>query len=102
MLDTNLEIAFGTPIDEIVRKITQLEIERTVLLKEHDALSEERLEKVLEELKKLKKEEEDYRKTWESEKAEIQKTKDLKKKAPQRLRNRAKFKSASIVQTDRQ
>ena len=67
-------------LDEIVRKITQLEIERTVLLKEHDALSEERLEKVLEELKKLKKEEEDYRKTWESEKAEIQKTKDLKKK----------------------
>ena len=60
-----------TELDEISRKITQLEIERTVLVKEKDSLSKSRLEKIVEELDDLKKQELDLKTRWQKEKDEI-------------------------------
>lgn len=67
-----------TELDEISRKITQLEIERTVLVKEKDSLSKSRLEKIVEELDDLKKQELDLKTRWQKEKDEISHTKKLK------------------------
>ena len=67
-----------TELDEISRKITQLEIERTVLVKENDSLSKSRLEKIVEELDDLKKQELDLKTRWQKEKDEISHTKKLK------------------------
>ena len=67
-----------TELDEISRKITQLEIERTVLVKEKDSLSQARLEKIIQELNELKKQEDDLKTRWQKEKDEISETKKIK------------------------
>ena len=60
-----------TELDEISRKITQLEIERTVLVKEKDSLSKSRLEKIVEELDDLKKQELDLKTRWQKKKMKL-------------------------------
>ncbi len=66
-------------LDEVTRQKMQLEIERTVLINEKDALSKERLNKVLDELKVLSEKEASLKKQWEEEKAVIAKSKQIKK-----------------------
>jgi ATP-dependent Clp protease ATP-binding subunit ClpB len=67
-------------LDDITRRIMQLEIEKRALEKETDKSSKERLSALSDELKDLKKQEKSIRKQWESEKSELNKVKDLKTK----------------------
>ena len=65
-------------VDEVERKITQLEIERQALLKEKDRTARERLEKIEKELTDLKTSAEAMRAHWQKEKEAIQKIRSLK------------------------
>lgn len=67
-------------LDEVTRKITQLEIEKMALEKEKDFASKERLDKIILELKQLKEENSDLTNKWNSEKADINEVKEVKKK----------------------
>jgi ATP-dependent Clp protease ATP-binding subunit ClpB len=69
-----------TELDEITRKIMQLEIEKMALTKEKDQASKERLEKTVEELKTLKDEEKVLNSRWLKEKEDISSLKETKKK----------------------
>ena len=68
-----------TEIDELNRKILQLEIEKVALSKEKDQLSKERLQKIENELKELKNRYEELNTQWEQEKKEINRISDLKR-----------------------
>ena len=67
-----------TEIDELNRKILQLEIERVALSKEKDELSKDRLEKLVNELNELKEKNNALKEKWEKEKNEIKQNKKLK------------------------
>ena len=58
-------------LDDVTRKLMQLEIEKTALDKESDPVSKDRLKKIKEKIDYLKKEEKDLRKKWEEEKEQI-------------------------------
>ncbi len=64
-------------IDEVERRIIQLEIERQALDKEEDTSSRERLAKLLEELAELKEQRDHLKVSWQNEKAGIQRVRDL-------------------------
>ena len=68
-----------TEIDELNRKILQLEIEKVALSKEKDQISKERLLKIEAELSDLKLRYEELKNKWEKEKNEINRINDLKK-----------------------
>jgi len=68
-----------TELDELSRKIRQLEIEKSALSKEKDESSNKRLNKVEEELLKLKNQEEELTKKWKVEKENISSAKNIKK-----------------------
>lgn len=65
-------------LDNVHRKMMQLEIEKTALDKETDPISKERLEKIKIEIDSLKKKEKELRKKWDTEKALINKIKQKK------------------------
>ncbi len=67
-----------TELDELNRKIKQLEIEKVALEKESDDSSKKRLESIIESISKLKNEQEEMNKRWNKEKEEIAKAKSLK------------------------
>ncbi len=74
-----VEIAsMPTELDEVVRKITQLEIEKVALEKESDINSKERLKKLNEELSTFKTKEAEMRTEWDKEKHLIEKAKKTK------------------------
>jgi ATP-dependent Clp protease ATP-binding subunit ClpB len=64
-------------LDEVDRKVMQLEIEREALKKETDAASKERLARLEEELRDLKEESDALRAQWEAEKGGIGSLRDL-------------------------
>jgi len=66
-------------LDEVRRRVMQLEIEREALRKEKDKASQERLQKLEKELADLKEDQNRLRAQWEREKAAIYGTADLKK-----------------------
>ena len=65
-------------LDDVRRKIMQLEIEETALKKETDTLSVERLAKVTEEISEMKDKFNEMKAKWESEKAAINSVKNIK------------------------
>ena len=65
-------------IDEVQRKVMQLEIEREALKKEKDKASVERLKKLDKELADLKAEVKEKRVRWENEKKAISRIRDIK------------------------
>ena len=65
-------------LDDVRRKIMQLEIEEMALKKETDRLSMERLEKLSEELANLKDKFREQKLRWESEKSSVDEVKNLK------------------------
>src|SRR3954469_20421083 len=65
-------------LDEVRRRVMQLEIEREALRKEKDKASQERLQKLEKELADLKEEQDRLRAQWEREKAAIHGAADLK------------------------
>ena len=69
-----------TEIDEVERRIMQMEIERTALKKDHDTLSRERLAKIDSELAELKEKSSTMKAHWQNEKAIIRKISDIKQR----------------------
>jgi ATP-dependent Clp protease ATP-binding subunit ClpB len=67
-------------IDEVRRKILQFQIEQQGLKKETDAASQARLEKIEKELAALNEQQAAMKAKWESEKAIIQKVREVKSK----------------------
>jgi ATP-dependent Clp protease ATP-binding subunit ClpB len=67
-------------LDDLTRRIMQLEIERRALEKETDESSKSRLKTLITELADLKKQEHKIRDVWENEKKELGQVKDLKAK----------------------
>jgi ATP-dependent Clp protease ATP-binding subunit ClpB len=65
-------------LDEVARRVMQLEIEREALRKETDRASQERLQKLEKELADLKEEQQRLQTTWEREKQSIQRGRELK------------------------
>ena len=65
-------------LDEVQRRIMQLEIEREALRKEKDAASQERLSKLDKELADRKEEQRQLQTQWEQEKESIQESRNLK------------------------
>jgi ATP-dependent Clp protease ATP-binding subunit ClpB len=70
-------------LDEITRRILQLEIEREALRKEQDAASRARLSKLEEELSRLQAEASTLRQQWEQEKGGIEKLRQLRQELEQ-------------------
>ena len=70
-----------TEIDEIQRRMVQMEIEREALKKEKDSASRERLERLAAELAHLKEQRDRMRAHWEAEKKIIQEIRALKEEA---------------------
>lgn len=76
---TRMEIdSMPVVLDEITRKIMQLEIEKLAIEKEKDIGSKEKLEKITQELSKLKTEEQTLKSKWLEEKENINKIKEYK------------------------
>src|SRR4051795_8617670 len=70
-------------LDEIERRIMQLEIEREALRKETDASSRDRLSRLEKELANLKEDQTRLQAQWETEKAEISGSSNLKEQLEQ-------------------
>jgi len=67
-------------LDDIRRKIVQLQIEHEALKKETDEASKERLKKAEKQLAELQQQDKELSKRWESEKLDIDQIKELKQK----------------------
>jgi ATP-dependent Clp protease ATP-binding subunit ClpB len=67
-------------LDEVSRRVMQLEIEREALRKETDKASRERLERLEKELAELRSESDRLRAQWESEKGGVARHRDLREK----------------------
>lgn len=76
-LRTEIE-SVPAPIDDVRRKILQLDIEEQALKKESDGASKERLTNLLAEKEDLKKKEQELTAGWEAEKKEILRVKSIK------------------------
>jgi ATP-dependent Clp protease ATP-binding subunit ClpB len=74
-------------LDEIERKITQLEIERQALLKENDPASKERLERIEKEAGELRGSAAAMKVHWQKEKEEIQKIRVVKERIEEAKRS---------------
>ena len=70
-----------TELDELERRITQLEIERQALKKENDEISKTRLHKLEKEAADLSEKAQGLKAQWMNEKGLIQKSRELKEKA---------------------
>jgi ATP-dependent Clp protease ATP-binding subunit ClpB len=81
-------------IDEIERRIMQLEIERQALLKETDAHSKERRKQIEKELAKLKEDSSGRKARWQAEKQAIGKIRKLKEQIEQLKAEEQKFERA--------
>ncbi len=79
--ETKVEIeSKPSELDEIERKINQLEMERLALEQEKDLQSKVRLENLLKELTSLKEEKENLTNEWKKEKEELNEAKEIKNK----------------------
>ncbi len=81
-------------IDEIGRRIVQLEIERQALLRESDAHSRERLKGLESELARLREQSHSQKARWEVEKAAIGKIRELKAETEQLKADEQRFERA--------
>ncbi|HTR36161.1 MAG TPA: ATP-dependent chaperone ClpB [Bryobacteraceae bacterium] len=70
-------------LDEILRRIMQLEIEREALKKESDAASKDRLKKLEKEVADLKSESDALKAQWQAEKAGVQRLRALREQQEQ-------------------
>ncbi len=71
------------PIDDLERKIVQLEIERQALTRESDKASQERVQQVERELGDLREKSAGLKARWQQEKQSIQKIRELKERLEQ-------------------
>ena len=82
MIRTEID-SLPADLDEVNRKVMQLEIEREALRRETDAASRERLEKLENELADLRAQQANMRKQWESEKGSIDHVREIKEQIEQ-------------------
>ncbi len=99
-----VEIAsMPSELDEVTRKITQLEIEKVALKKESDNNSKERLAKLEEELGTFKAKQNEMQIKWENEKKLIEEVKKIKEKLEKakfdldKAYNESDYKTASEI-----
>ena len=93
MIRTEMD-SMPTELDQVSRRIMQLEIEEAALKKETDKLSHGRLEDIQEELARLRDEYAQMKSKWENEKQDIGKV--------QRLREEIEHIGAEIVKAERE
>src|ERR671925_262946 len=72
-----------TELDEILRRVMQLEIEREALKKEKDAASKERLAKLEHELADLKAQADELKARWQAEKDAVQRLRGIREQIEQ-------------------
>ena len=103
--ETRVEIeSMPSELDEVNRKIRQLEIEKLALEQEKDEQSQLRLNKLIKELNDLKNESNELTNKWKKEKEEITRLKELKSKLDKlnfdlnQSYNAGDFKKASEIQ----
>ena len=77
-LRTEIESMPG-PLDEVRRKILQLEIEEQALQKENDAAGQEKLAEIHKEKEALQKQQQELQQQWEAEKQAILRVRGIKK-----------------------
>lgn len=82
MIRTEID-SLPSELDEVNRKVMQLEIEREALKKETDDASRERLEKLEKELAELQESRDAMRKQWEEEKSSIDSARAVKEEIEQ-------------------
>ncbi|MDR3362984.1 MAG: ATP-dependent chaperone ClpB [Desulfovibrio sp.] len=82
MIRTEID-SLPAELDEVNRKVMQLEIEREALRRESDAVSRERLEKLENELSDLRGQQMGMREQWENEKGSIDTVRELKERIEQ-------------------
>lgn len=93
-------------LDELKRKIMQLEIEEVSLKKETDAKTQERLNEIQKELANLKEENEILTSKWQEEKQKVESSKNYKKQLEEarleftRAQNEARYEEAAKLQYD--
>jgi len=80
-----------TELDQVERKILQLQIEKQSLMKEEDAASKERLEKLEKELAEYSTKRDSMKLQWKTEKENIDKSRVLKEKLEQLRFDEEKF-----------
>ena len=78
-------------IDELERRSMQLEIEQEALKKETDPASQERLEKIRQDLADLREQSDALKARWQQEKGIIQKIRDIKERIDQLRINAERF-----------
>lgn len=103
--ETRVEIeSMPSELDEVERKLNQLQIERLSLEQEKDTQSQIRLETINKDITSLENQKQELIKTWNKEKEEIKASKDLKKKLDdlnfelQNAFSNGNFKRASEIQ----
>ena len=84
-------------LDEINRRVMQLEIEREALRKEKDKASKDRLQKLEKELADLKEEHTTLMARWQQEKEAIQRQRKLKKSSSSCAGDRARARAAATM-----
>ena len=82
MIKTELN-SMPAELDEIFRRIMQLEIEEAALKNEDDNLSKERLAVLSEELAELREKAQSMKATWEQEKAEVERVSQIREEIEQ-------------------
>ncbi len=78
MIRTEID-SMPAELDEVSRKVMQLEIEQAALKKEKDSKSKERLKAIESDLSELKEKTQSMRSQWESEKTDIQKVRKIRR-----------------------
>ena len=78
MIKTEMD-SMPAELDELSRRIMQLQIEEAALKKETDRLSQDRLAELQKELAELKKSNDELVKRWEAQKAAISRVREVKK-----------------------
>jgi len=74
-----------TELDELERRVRQLEVEREALKRETDAGSQDRLKKLIDDLASLQMQREKLRAQWEKERAIVQEIRKLQEKQEEAL-----------------
>ena len=82
MIRTEID-SLPADLDEVNRKVMQLEIEREALRRETDEASRERLERLENELAELRNQQAAMRKQWENEKGSIDNVREIKEQIEQ-------------------
>ncbi len=77
MIRTEMD-SMPTELDELTRKVLQLEIEEAALKQEKDEASKQRLDVLKKELADAREKADDLRRQWEAEKEEVQKVQKLR------------------------